>query len=69
MLQRERLLMAGVWILGVVLGPALADDHVPSFIYYQGQLRQADGTPVSDGQYSVAFSLYDAETGGTVVWT
>lgn len=42
--------------------------NVPSFIYYQGQLKQAAGPPVADGSYDVTFTLYDTETGGAVLW-
>jgi hypothetical protein len=41
----------------------------PPLMNFQGRLAKADGTPVSDGTYSVQFSLYDAATGGNQKWT
>lgn len=42
---------------------------VPSLINYQGRLTNADGTPVSNGNYSVVFTIYDAASGGSSKWT
>ncbi len=41
---------------------------VPDSISYQGRLLDASSQPVT-GDYSMTFSLYDAPTGGTVLWT
>ncbi len=38
-------------------------------ISIQGTLKNANGTSVDDGSYSVTFKLYNDETAGTVVWT
>ncbi|MEK7655378.1 MAG: hypothetical protein AAB386_01730, partial [Patescibacteria group bacterium] len=38
-------------------------------INYQGRLLNANGIPVSDGNYSLKFSLYDAVSGGNTLWT
>lgn len=38
-------------------------------INYQARLMDASGFPVTDGTYSVKFSLYDAPIGGTRIWT
>ncbi|MFN9115553.1 MAG: hypothetical protein ACK5XN_36310, partial [Bacteroidota bacterium] len=35
----------------------------------QGLLRKGDGKSVEDGSYAITFRLYDAVTGGTVVWS
>ena len=47
--------------------PALA--AVPQTMSYQGLLTDGSGTPVADGSYSLAFTIYDAETGGTSLWS
>ncbi len=59
----KRLLMAAL-ILGAL--PVLAED-VPNTFTLQGVLRNATGE-VINGQYSMIFTLYDAQTGGTVLW-
>ncbi len=48
--------------------PAFAKAQVPSELGYQGRLLKADGTPVT-GVQQLTFSLYDATTGGTALWT
>ncbi|MCI0406185.1 MAG: tail fiber domain-containing protein [candidate division Zixibacteria bacterium] len=42
---------------------------VPQLINFQGVLRDSGGNPVADGSYSVTFKIYDAPSGGTVLWT
>lgn len=42
---------------------------VPPMINYQGRLTDAGGSPVSDGNYSVVFTIYDAASGGASKWT
>jgi hypothetical protein len=37
-------------------------------VNYQGKLANPDGTPVTDNTYAMSFSLWDASTGGSVVW-
>ncbi len=36
---------------------------------YQAKLLDSGGTAVSDGTYSVKFTIYDASSGGNVLWT
>lgn len=47
--------------------PALAS--VPSVINYQGRLTQPSGAPVADATYPMLFSIYDAPTNGTALWS
>ncbi len=37
-------------------------------VSYQGLLTQPSGAPVADGPYNMYFRLYDAVTGGNLVW-
>ena len=55
----------------VVLLPALgiASADVPTVISYQGKLMESSGIPVADGTCQMTFAIYDAETGGTQLWT
>ncbi|MCD4813760.1 phage tail protein [bacterium] len=41
---------------------------IPNTLNYQGRLMNSTQQPVTDGQYSVTFRLYAAESGGTMVW-
>ena len=57
-----------VVVILLALG-TLAEASVPAMINYQGKLMRPDGTPVTDGIYSITFTIYDAETGGNVRWS
>jgi len=46
-----------------------AADGIYQEINYQGKLNTSSGTQVSDGNWNFRFSLYEAETGGTAIWT
>ncbi len=52
-------------ILASIIPPAFA--QVPKLIRYQGQVVDSQGVPL-EGPYSLHFRLYNAQTGGTVVW-
>ncbi len=41
---------------------------VPKLINYQGQLTSSTGVPL-DTSVAMAFAIYDATTGGSVIWT
>src|SRR5690242_18270424 len=68
-----RTLLAGglitVSLAFVFQTPALAAPGISSRLNYQARLMDPSGFPVADGTYSVKFSLYDAPTGGTRLWT
>lgn len=36
---------------------------------YQGVLKTSGGVKVSDGNYDIIFKIYDAPTGGNILWT
>lgn len=38
-------------------------------INFQGKLVNPNGTNVTDGTYSIVFSIYNVSTGGTALWT
>lgn len=44
-------------------------DVLAQEIALQGILRNQSGRAVDDGNYSLTFNMYDAETGGNQVWT
>jgi len=42
--------------------------QIPQTVSFQGYLSDANGEPISDGNYEVNFRLYDALTEGNSVW-
>jgi len=46
-----------------------ASAQIPRTISYQGLLTDASGKPISDGDHTVTVALYDAETGGSALYT
>ena len=54
-------------LLVIVMAPGVFAD-IPNTLNYQGRLMDSVQQPVVDGQYSVTFRLYAAESGGTMVW-
>ncbi len=65
------LLFALLALVGVVstLRPAKTSAAINPQINFQGKLTNPDGTNVTDGNYSIVFSLYSAASGGTAIWT
>lgn len=58
--------VTGHWSLGTGHSP-IAHAAVPHLIRYQGQAVDAQDVPLQ-GPYRMTFRLYDAETGGQVIW-
>jgi len=52
--------------VGTFAAPALA--QVPPLLGYQGRLLRADGTAAT-GMASVTFTVHDAASGGSMLWT
>ncbi|RME06059.1 MAG: hypothetical protein D6812_02185, partial [Deltaproteobacteria bacterium] len=50
-------------------GEAVHAQSVSRFINYQGLIRDVDGFPLNDGPHDLTFKIYDAATGGTVLWS
>jgi hypothetical protein len=62
--MKQALLIATILLLTAnIVSPA-----GPGLISYQGRFSDT-GTPLADGAYSVAFTIYDQPTAGTVLWT
>jgi hypothetical protein len=54
---------------GVNLYEPGGESVVPDTVVYKGLLTdQPTGDPVADGNYTLVFSLYDVETGGSPLW-
>jgi hypothetical protein len=48
--------------------PALALAEIPQVMGYQGRVTDNSGVPVADGSYTMKFRIYDAATGGSLLW-
>lgn len=51
------------------LGANLARANNPLFLGYQGRLYDEDGDPIGTGLSDMTFRIYDAEAGGTLLYT
>ena len=69
MKQLKRILPLSALLLALTGGVSAQAQSVPPLINFQGRLAKPDGTPLPDGPYSVTFSLWNAASGGTQVWT
>lgn len=58
-----------VCLLIVTVHSQNAAAAINSQINFQGKLTNPDGTNVSNGTYSIVFSMYTVASGGTAVWT
>jgi len=58
--------MTSLVVLALLSGLASAD--IPQVISYQGKVTDTSGNPVADGSYTMRFRIYDAVTGGTLLW-
>jgi len=69
--MKSKLIMACCvgFLLVLAVVPAVTLAAVPKQINYQGFLTDPDGDPVLDGDYSMAFKIYDAPIGGTLLWS
>ncbi len=62
-------LIGGVWYLGERASPTAAADQPNPTISYQGKLSDSVGSAVTNGMHSAVFSIYDAASGGTALWS
>jgi hypothetical protein len=56
-------------ILFLTLLPVIILAQIPQTMNYQGRLEDNTGDPVTDGNYSIVFTIFDAATNGTSLWT
>jgi hypothetical protein len=54
---------------GVLMLCSMVFAAVPQLINFQGVLKDGSGNPVADGSYSVVFTIYDAPSAGTNLWS
>lgn len=53
----------------LLIGPKTTQAAINPQINFQGKLTNPDGTNVTDGTYSIVFSIYTVDIGGSAVWT
>lgn len=68
------LLVRALFVLVFLLGSwtsfvSVSHAAVSSVVNYQARLWSSTGAPVADGTYSMKFSLYTTDSGGTPIWT
>lgn len=54
---------------GLLFSLTIFAQGIPETINYQGVLKDASGVVVPNGDYTLAFKLYDVESGGTAIWS
>lgn len=52
----------------IAMSVGIAQAQLPRVISYQGLLTQPSGEPVIDGTYQLVMRLFNAESGGTLLW-
>jgi len=68
-LHTEGLLLRLCFVLCCLLSVSdISAQSAQKRISIQGTLKKANGSPLDDGYYRVTFKLYNALTGGTLVW-
>ncbi|MCX8106891.1 MAG: hypothetical protein N3D80_13570, partial [Ignavibacterium album] len=55
-------------VVAMISGKIIAQG-IPQTINFQGVLKDASGNIVSNGDYNITFKIYNAESGGTALWT
>jgi hypothetical protein len=64
-----RLVFLLIPIIAVVPRSSAAQNAAPMLVNYQGELTSpTTGEPVPDGLYNIVFRIYDAESGGILLW-
>jgi hypothetical protein len=58
----------GLFLL-LTVAPAVSLATVPQQINYQGFLADSSGNPVSDGNYTMSFDIYNMSSGGDPLWS
>lgn len=55
-------------IAAITVSLSIAHAQMPRVISYQGLLTQPNGEPIVDGTYELVTRLFNAESGGTLLW-
>ncbi len=63
------LIFGGFVAMFLIIAPQPTKASINPQINFQGKLTNPNGTNVTDGTYSIVFSIYTVDTGGVAVWT
>ena len=66
--RRKSVRISVIFALIMLLVPAAAPAEVPPMMNYQGILADGTGQAVADGPYVLFFRLYNAPSGGDLLW-
>ncbi|MBI3193147.1 MAG: hypothetical protein HYZ34_01620, partial [Ignavibacteriae bacterium] len=53
----------------ILVATSVVQAQIPKKISYQGVLTISAGTPATDGNYTLAFNVFENPTGGTSLYT
>jgi hypothetical protein len=65
----KRLLVLFMAAAALMLMAVYSSADVPHLLNVQGLLTDAEGRPLPDQSYSVMFSIYNSESGGSALWS
>ena len=68
MFQSTRLVSLLIVVVVVFAFCTTAEAEIPQYISYQGKVTDSGGTPVPDGSYTMRFRIYNAASGGSLLW-
>ena len=60
--------IASMLLMVSVLCGVVFADGVPPLINYQGEVKDDAGNPLATGFHNIDFRIYNADTGGTLLW-
>ncbi|MCK5510322.1 hypothetical protein KAI65_02145, partial [Candidatus Parcubacteria bacterium] len=64
---------ATIYILAITVALAISVDlarsQINPMLNFTGKVTEIDGSELADGVYDISFSLYDATTGGSSLWS
>ncbi len=66
--MRGRLIVALLAVVIMLFTLPVVKAASSDYIHFQSKLTNLDGTNVTDGTYYFKFQIYDAPTGGTLLW-
>lgn len=66
-MKTKKFVLVG-WAVLLAASISSRAQSVPQSINYQGQLANADGTPLASKDYRLTFSIYAQDRGGTEIW-
>ncbi len=56
-------------VVGIISSESTAAVNPPTLMNFQGRLTNSAGNVVANGSYNMIFRIYDAASGGTLLWT